>query len=115
VFYYTIGQRHGLDIKDGGGPYFVVKKDLKKNIIYVGREKDLYSKTAKVKNINWISKPEKFPAEVDVKIRYRANSQKAKLQKNGVLIFAKPAKAITPGQSAVFYKREELLGGGIIE
>ena len=39
VYYYTIGQRHGLNIKDGGGPYFVVKKDIKKNIIYVGRRK----------------------------------------------------------------------------
>ncbi|MDP3882735.1 MAG: tRNA 2-thiouridine(34) synthase MnmA, partial [Candidatus Staskawiczbacteria bacterium] len=66
IYYYTIGQRHGLDIKNGKGPYFVVKKDIKKNIIYVGSEKDLYSKKVKIKNISWIQKPEKFQVLLDV-------------------------------------------------
>jgi len=114
VYYYTIGQRHGLDIKDGKGPYFIVKTDVKKNIIYVGKENDLYSKKAKIKNINWIEKPKKFPVAVDVRIRYRGSLAKAKIYKSGNLIFLKPVKAITPGQSAVFYSRQQVLGGGVI-
>ena len=114
VYYYTIGQRRGLDIKNGKGPYFVVKKDIKKNIIYVGREKDLYSKKAKIKDINWTNKPDKFPALVDVRTRYRAPLIKAELKKDGTVIFKKPDRAITPGQSAVFYSGNQVIGGGVI-
>ncbi|MCX6721420.1 MAG: tRNA 2-thiouridine(34) synthase MnmA [Candidatus Staskawiczbacteria bacterium] len=115
VFYYTIGQRHGLNIKNGQGPYFVIRKDLKKNIIYVGREKNLQTKKAKIVNINWIEKPKKFPIVLDVRTRYRAPLKKAKLSKNGDLVFQKGERAITSGQSAVFYKGQQLLGGGIIK
>jgi len=114
VYYYTIGQRHGLDIKNGHGPYYVVKKDIKKNIVYVGKEKDLQAKYVKVANINWIQKPEKFPAILDARTRYRAPLKKAKLNKNGEIKFEKSDRAITPGQSAVFYKGRELIGGGVI-
>ncbi len=114
VYYYTIGQRHGLDIKTGHGPYFVVKKDTKKNIIYIGTEKDLYAKKAKIKNIHWIEKPDKFPVQLDVRTRYRAPLIKSKLQKDGTIIFKTKERAITPGQSAVFYKGNVVLGGGVI-
>jgi len=114
VYYYTLGQRHGLDIKNGKGPYYVVKKDIGKNIIYVGKENDLFVKKAKVIKINWISKPENFPVIVNVRTRYRAPLKKCKLDNKGNLIFYKPDRATTPGQSAVFYKGRELLGGGII-
>lgn len=115
VFYYTIGQRHGLDIKTGKGPYFIVKKDIKRNIIYVGKEKDLLSKKARVEKINWIDGNIKLPVNLDVKIRYRTKSEKAVLNKNGELVFKKSVRAITSGQSAVFYRGQELLGGGIIQ
>ena len=115
AYYYTIGQRHGLDIKNGQGPYFVVKKDIKKNIIYVGRKKDLLLLKAKIINISWIQKPKKFPIVLDVRTRYRAPLKKATLRKNGELIFKKPERAITSGQSAVFYRGQELIGGGIIK
>jgi tRNA-specific 2-thiouridylase len=115
AFYYTIGQRHGLDIKDGHGPYFVVKKDIKSNIVYVGTEKDLYSKEAEVKDISWINKPAKFPAIVDVRARYRAPLKKAVLKESGELKFKTRERAITSGQSVVFYKGREVLGGGVIE
>lgn len=121
AYYYTIGQRHGLDIKDGGGPYFVVDKDMRKNIIYVGNEKDLLSQTARVKNIGGVNGGPKLPAKVDVKIRYRSASVPATLHRVGTLRstlyalrFSHPVRAITPGQSAVFYKGSEMLGGGII-
>ncbi|MDO8495974.1 MAG: tRNA 2-thiouridine(34) synthase MnmA, partial [bacterium] len=115
VYYYTIGQRHGLDIGIGGGPYYVVSKDIKKNIIYVGEEKDLYSKNLKVSEISWVGKEPKIPVQINVRLRYRAGLKKAIFKKNGVLELKTPERAITSGQSAVFYKKEELLGGGVIE
>ena len=113
VYYYTIGQRHGLNITDGGGPYFVVKKNIAKNIIYVGKTDDLLGTKAKVKNINWIREP-KFSALLDVRIRYRAPLVKATLDKAGNVTFKNPQSAITSGQSAVFYKGNVVLGGGVI-
>ena len=112
--YYTIGQRHGLNIGNGKGPYFVVSKDIRKNIVYVGEEKDLYSDKTKVYKINWINGKPKLPAKIEVKIRYRTKIEKAVLYKNGELKFKNPIRAIALGQSAVFYKREEMLGGGVI-
>ncbi len=114
VYYYTIGQRHGLDIGIGGGPYYVVSKDVKKNIIYVGGEKDLYSKKLKVSNISWVNEKPKLPTQLDVRLRYRAGLKKATLKKNGILELKTPERAITSGQSAVFYRKGELLGGGVI-
>ena len=114
VYYYTLGQRHGLDIKLGGGPYYVIKKDIKKNIIYVGTDAQAVVSDTKISEFNWLSKPA-FPAHLDVKVRYRTKSVKAILQKNGSLVFEKPERAVTSGQSAVFYKGRQLLGGGIIQ
>ncbi|MBI2674399.1 MAG: tRNA 2-thiouridine(34) synthase MnmA [Candidatus Yanofskybacteria bacterium] len=126
VFYYTIGQRHGLDIKNGKGPYFVVRKDIKNNIIYVGSKKDLLSQNFKLTAINWIN-PIAQPVdkrlrksfihrgeELDARTRYRAPLSKAVVKNSGEIVFKKPESAVTPGQSAVFYKGQQLLGGGII-
>ncbi len=113
VYYYTLGQRHGLDIKLGGGPYYVIDKDIKKNIIYVGPNAEAVARNTRVEEFNWIDTP-KFPLQVDVKVRYRARSVKATLNKKGELIFKKPERAVTPGQSAVFYRGQVMLGGGII-
>ena len=117
IFYYTIGQRHGLDIKNGQGPYYVVSKDIKKNIIYVGSEKELGGQTARVKNLNWVSEKSKLPGEISIKIRYRSESIPARLTIHhplSTIHFLKQPRAVTPGQSAVFYRDDELLGGGII-
>jgi len=119
VFYYTIGQRHGLDIKDGKGPYYVVDKDVKKNIIYVGGKNDLKGHEIKVTDANWVSDGIKMPAKVNVKIRYRSKSIPVTISPGnfGYYILHTTYSilyAVTPGQSAVFYKGEEMLGGGII-
>ncbi|MBI2063057.1 MAG: tRNA 2-thiouridine(34) synthase MnmA [Candidatus Yanofskybacteria bacterium] len=121
VFYYTIGQRHGLDIKDGQGPYFVVSKNIKKNIIYVAKQtgdKELLSKNTRVTKLSWVTDKPKLPAKVFVKIRYRSKSLPATITADGkglTVSFKNPAKAVTPGQSAVFYRGQEALGGGIIK
>jgi len=117
LWFYTIGQRKGIGFS--GGPYYVVEKDFKKNNLIVSKkQKDLQKKEMIVGSLNWQISPE-FPLLADVKIRYRAKSAKAKIEKLGKnkakITFLKPQKAITSGQSAVFYKKNQLLGGGIIQ
>jgi len=119
LWFYTIGQRKGIKLP--AGPYYVLDKDLKRNLLMVTKkEKDLYKKELKAKNVNWISgKEPKLPLKVKAKIRYRHKAAFGVITKNlkrktHNLKFDKPQRAITPGQSVVFYKGEELLGGGVI-
>jgi tRNA-specific 2-thiouridylase len=110
LWFYTVGQRKGLELAQG--PWFVVAKDFKKNILIVSKKKkDLYSKELKIKDVNWIGKKASF---ADVKIRYKSGFARAEISGNKI-IFQKPQLAITSGQSAVLYKGNELLGGGIIQ
>jgi len=96
-------------------------KDLKRNLLIVTKnEKDLYEKELICENVNWISgKEPKFPLKIKAKIRYRHQLAPATITKNLQstiynLKFARLQRAITPGQSVVFYSGDELLGGGII-
>ena len=150
LWFYTIGQRKGINIRDrvsdglaglprrsrakpvsvlaGFGevkavlPFYVLDKDVKKNILIVTQnEKDLFRKEMVARDVNWISgKGPEFPLKVKIKIRYRqefcpAVIAKGIKQKEIKVVFASSQKAITSGQSAVFYRGEELLGGGIIK
>lgn len=118
---YTIGQRRGINI-GGDGPYYVVDKDIKKNILVVANnEKDtaLFCKSMLVGKVSWIAGEPELPIKIFVKNRYRHPSVCAIMQKeaNGSykIVFDDPQRAISPGQSAVFYtKKGELLGGGRI-
>jgi len=117
LWFYTIGQRKG--IKLSGGPYYVIDKNKKKNRLIVSKnKKDLYKKELSLKNVSWIfSKNPKLPLKVKVKIRYGHKSAEAvisKIKTKYVLKFKKPQIAITPGQSAVFYDKNKLVGGGVI-
>ncbi|MBI2626010.1 MAG: tRNA 2-thiouridine(34) synthase MnmA [Candidatus Nealsonbacteria bacterium] len=117
--FYTIGQRKGIGLS--GGPYWVLGKNFKKNrLIVTKNQKDLLKKELIFKNANWLSVEPKLPLRVMAKIRYRSKISAAMLYKNK-LIFNRPQRAITPGQSVVFYlprrqagKGQELIGGGII-
>ena len=117
LWFYTIGQRKGINIS-GKKPLYVLKKDIKKNILIVTEnKKDLESKELMVKDMNWISgKVPKLPLKVMAKVRYRTCLSCAKIIKDAKykVVFDKPQRAITSGQSIVFYKGKELLGGGII-
>ncbi|MBP5092274.1 MAG: tRNA 2-thiouridine(34) synthase MnmA [Bacilli bacterium] len=125
VLYYTLGQRHGLGIGgisgEEGGAWFVYKKDVKNNILYVakaGDEELLYSDSCYVDGINWVGPKPTGPIEVGVKFRYRQPDQYCTLTFEGErvkLVYHSPVKAVTPGQIAVFYDGERMLGGGIIE
>ena len=112
AIFYTIGQRHGLYIS-GGLPYYVVKKDLEKNIVYVSKNlnsKDLWVNNLELKEIILRNKA---PKNILVRLRHRAELIPAKLE-NNKLIFDNQIKRPASGQSAVFYDGEICLGGGII-
>jgi len=113
LWFYTIGQRKGIGL--AGGPYFVVEKDKKKNQLIVSKnEKDLYRKEIKIKNINWISgKSLGTRVRVKAKIRYGHKGAMATIEKNKI-VFDKPQRAATAGQSVAFYQGSELLGGATI-
>lgn len=122
VFYYTLGQRRGLNIggKDGyeNDRWFVVKKDVKKNILYVncGECDEMFSKEITVANMNWITDRPVEPFDCFVKCRYRQPDQKARCEilKDGniVLKFEEKQRAVTPGQYAVLYAEDGMCYGG---
>lgn len=119
IEYYTIGQRKNLNLGGLKDPYYVLKIDAKNNSIIVGPKELVYSSKVSVSDLNWIIPPEKIAKNIcEVKVRYGAESVKAKFitkGKNKVLLeLQKPQFAISPGQSAVFYDKDVVLGGGII-
>jgi tRNA-specific 2-thiouridylase len=133
--FYTVGQRHGLDLKDKGKylkrgseatqPFYVAAKDLEKNLVIVaeGDENEaLYKKEVNLVQVNFITSNHKLFAightPVFARVRYRQPLQKAefsKTEKGWRLVFKEPVKFVAEGQSAVFYdRRGHMLGGGVI-
>ncbi len=124
---YTIGQRRGIKV-GGGIPYFVVGKNFETNelIVAKGRRADaLFQKELVVSSLNWVAgtRPD-LPLECCAKIRYRQPDQKCLVKEYRTqegettelkVVFKEKQRAITPGQSVVFYQEDELIGGGIIE
>jgi tRNA-specific 2-thiouridylase len=118
ALFYTIGQRHGLDV-GGGLPYYVVGKDMAKNEVYVTtnlQDDRLWRRELELTSLHWING---VPAsgKLKVRTRYRAPLVDCELTIEGdkaVLKLSEDIRAITPGQSAVLYKGERCLGGGIV-
>lgn len=126
VYYYTIGQRKGLGIGGVKGleshGFFVCKKDVKNNILYVANDKEdehLLSDEAIISSMNYFNEKIADGEHLMVKFRYRQDDRGVKcynLENGDVrLVFDEPYKAVTPGQACVFYKGEECVGGGLIE
>ena len=118
VIHYTIGQRRGLGLSFPE-PMYVKRIDAKRATVTLCPDADLFEPTALVENVNWISGEaprERFAC--DVKIRYRQKEQPALVEPmaNGTVRvhFERPQRAVTPGQYAVFYLGDEVLGGGTI-
>ena len=115
---YTIGQRKGL----GAGnkePIYVLRKDIIQNVLIVGPGSQLGRKDISVTDVNWISGDEPpLPDEFDIKIRYRSTPKRGTLNKNNRagydIIFAEPIRDPTPGQIAVFYKNDQVIGSAFI-
>jgi len=115
--FYTIGQREGLGIAKGY-PLYVIKIDPKNKQITVGKREDAYKKEFLVKDVHFVLKPIKKKVEVRVRIRYNHKEALADiipLENQLKVCFRKPQFAITDGQSAVFYDKDKVLGGGIID
>lgn len=117
LYNYTIGQRKGLGISNKV-PLFVLGFNRLKNEVIVGEEHELYKDTIKVNNINLIALDEiKDYMDVEVKTRYSSKQAKAKIiqeDKQIKIQFEEAQRALTPGQSAVFYKGDIVIGGGKI-
>ncbi len=128
---YTIGQRKGINI-GGSGPYYVVSRDFRSNRLVVTNDENdekIHKRSMLVAAGNWLVAEPEFPAEINVKIRYRhplvrstisrveaGRKNPAQGGKAAYMVqFKEPQKAVTPGQSAVFYSDDnEVLGGGVI-
>lgn len=113
AIFYTLGQRHGLGLKTGL-PYYVVDKDMNKNIVYVSQNLNslaLWNKEIELKDI--IIRGEHDLTQLQARIRHRAPLVSAKLE-GSKLIFEDEQKSLTPGQSVVLYSGDICIGGGII-
>jgi tRNA-uridine 2-sulfurtransferase len=116
--HYTIGQRKGLNLSFGK-PVYVSKIDPEKNIVYIDDEENLYHNGFFVKDLNlmYFEKLES-PVNASVKVRYKDSGSDAVIEQidddTAKIIFKDKKKSITPGQSAVFYNGDSVLGGGII-
>ncbi|MFW6139611.1 MAG: tRNA methyl transferase PRC-barrel domain-containing protein, partial [Spirochaetota bacterium] len=114
---YTIGQRRGLGVSSGK-PLYVIHIDPESNTLMVGSRKEGYHTHLVADKVNWIEKPPEEPVSVQAKIRslhppqdallYRINNSRAQVD------FSTPQWAVAPGQSAVFYIDDRVVGGGII-
>lgn len=119
AIYYTIGQRHGLNV-GGGLPYYVVGKDMDKNQVFVTNQLDdgkLWSKDLTITDLHWINEAPEEGRNYDVRTRYRAPLVKASIEIDGnqaTLKLKDEVRAATPGQSAVIYDGETVVGGGIV-
>ncbi|MFA4890319.1 MAG: tRNA 2-thiouridine(34) synthase MnmA [Candidatus Paceibacterota bacterium] len=138
VMFYTIGQRHGWgglarrSFSEGGVPYYIVAKDIKKNLIIVAdkaSEENFYKKEVEIENVNWISGKTPLGNLVSklykARIRYRQPLQNCRIKitkdeknqrsHNYRIFFTRPQRAVTSGQSLVLYDGQTMLGGGIIK
>ena len=118
LIHYTVGQRKGLGISSAH-PLFVIKLDRQNNQLVVGENSDLFSKELFAEALNWhLFEKLKEPMHVQAKIRYAAPAAEAVVFpcENGVVrvVFEEPQRAVTPGQSVVFYLEDVLIGGGLI-
>ncbi len=114
---YTIGQRQGIGIS-AGQPLYVISLDAVNNRLIIGTREFLLKRSLIACQLNWISgRPPGKEFDVFARVRYRSSEVKAHLSMQNcmfLLTFAEPQRAITPGQSVVFYQGEQVLGGGII-
>lgn len=117
VYFYTVGQRDGLGIGGLKEPYFVVDKDIERNILYVGmgiNNKALFKSKVLLENLHLIDPTEITPSNLEGSVRYRHKPEEGIL--NGLeFVFKNPQRAVTSGQSLVIYSGEQCLGGGIIK
>lgn len=115
---FTIGQRRGINCP-ASEPYYVVRLDTERNCLIVGFQHHLRTESCRVSHINWIAEQPSEPRDITVRIRYRHQAVEARLNPLdnmcAEVVFKAPQSAVPPGQGAVFYHDDEVLGGGWIQ
>lgn len=124
LMYYTLGQREGIGIggqKDAAeAPWYVVQKDVARNVLVIGQGHEhplMMSRCLRTDAVDWVTGEPALPLACHAKTRYRQPDQACTVTRDGdgyVVEFAQPQRAVTPGQSVVFYLGEVCLGGGVI-
>lgn len=115
AIFYTLGQRHGLEI-GGGLPYYVVGKDMDKNEVYVSQninDSSMWRTKIALGDVHWIGQAPAASETLRVRLRHRGELKPCRLR-GRVLELDEPERAVAPGQSAVIYAGETCLGGGIV-
>lgn len=123
--YYTLGQREGIGIggmKDAAeAPWYVVQKDLARNVLVIGQGHEhplMMSRWLRLHGADWVTGEPDLPLRCHAKTRYRQPDQACIVSRDGSgyrVQFEQAQRAVTPGQSAVFYAGDVCLGGGVIE
>lgn len=115
AIYYTLGQRHGLNL-GGGLPYYVVGKDMATNVVYVSRnleDESMWRKDVQLRDIHWIDEVPADGEQVKVRLRHRGKLLPATIEGDRLML-DEAERAIAAGQSAVLYRDAVVLGGGIV-
>ncbi len=118
IHHYTVGQRRGIGISSER-PLYVLSIDAARNRVLVGEQEELLSREFTAAGVNWIAFAEPTaPVQAQVRIRYRHTEALAMItpleNNRAQIVFAEPQRAITPGQATIFYRGDEVLGGGWI-
>ncbi len=116
IYRYTVGQRKGLGLASLN-PWYVTRIDTEHNTVCVGAKEDAVSKVIRVSQINWLCRPDSIVFHSNVKVRSMMKGLPALIETNGdtaAIVFDEPVWAAAPGQSAVFYDGDTVLGGGVI-
>ena len=114
---FTIGQRRGINCP-AAEPYYVVRLDTERNRLIVGSKNNLLRTECKITDVNWIDVEPGSPVDVYTRVRYHSKEVPSAVfpqdEHTAIVRFKRPQSAVTPGQGAVFYQGDEILGGGWI-